>query len=101
MYFIQKLKKLAKKKEKGKEQKDEEEKIEKIEKKQKVEAPGIHMNMLEQLDDAEFKKIREIESKSESNLFIFQKSIFQLIKTCFIKNTRLKEIYFIGMSDMD
>jgi len=29
------------------------------------------MNMLEQLDDAEFKKIREIESKSESNLFIF------------------------------
>jgi len=28
------------------------------------------MNMLEKLDDAEFKKIREIESKSESNHYI-------------------------------
>jgi len=67
-----KLKKLAKKKEKEKGT-EEEDKIEKIEKKHKIEVPGIHMNMLEKLDDAEFKKIREIESKSETYKNLFHK----------------------------
>jgi hypothetical protein len=41
---------------------------EKIEKKIKTEAPGIHVTLLEKLNDPELKKIRDIEAKSESKI---------------------------------
>jgi len=70
-----KAKKEAKKKEKKRAngELDDEEKLEKIEKKIKSEVPGVHVNLLEKLNDPELKKIRDIEAKSETYKNLFHK----------------------------
>jgi len=68
-----KMKKLAKKKEKQEKSGEFDDEEEKIEKKHKTEVPGIHINMLEKLDDPEYEKIRKIEEKSETYKNLFHK----------------------------